>query len=187
MRPSSFVAVAVPALLTASAPAVAYEVEVEGVVCVGVVCLAALLDELRRIEGGEVRIAVDVGVHLGELEAIGVGKQLGVELGPADHEQRRRPADGGDRGRGVGEAFGAFGAELRVAAYDEVASSGQRTAERLPGLASIRMGWPSVSARKCCRSALSRHGSSLSRPMVPLRATAAMRTISGRFIPPPEP
>ena len=104
------------------------------------VCLAALLDELRRIEGGEVRIAVDVGVHLGELEAIGVGKQLGVELGPADHEQRRRPADGGDRGRGVGEAFGAFGAELRVAAYDEVASSGQRTAERLPGLASHQDG-----------------------------------------------
>lgn len=55
------------------------------------------------------RIA-DVGVHLGELEAIGVGKQLGVELG-VDHEQRV----GGfswprDALRGIG-AFRAFGTE----------------------------------------------------------------------------
>ncbi len=126
------------------------------------------------------RIAVDVGVHLGELEAIGVGKQLGVELGAADHEQRRRLSGRGDRGRGVGEAFRAFGTEARVAAHHQVAPPGQRAAERLPGLAPHQDRVPERERAEMLQVGLEPPGAgSLSRPMVPLRATAAMRTISG--------
>ena len=103
--------------------------------------LAAAGERLRLHEAprllvpaGKERVALVGAAHAREIEAIGTGQRLGVDLGAADHEEL---LVGAEERRGFVERMhdAAAGDFDPLARDDHVGAVGQRPAERLVGLA----------------------------------------------------
>ncbi|MCY1356125.1 hypothetical protein D9M69_425670 [compost metagenome] len=89
----------------------------------------------------EVCVAFRSQFHAGEVEAVGPGKALGIELGAADQHQLRsacvaRPGVGAlDGSFQAGEDFRAFQHQSFLATDHQVEPARQRAAKGVPGLA----------------------------------------------------
>ena len=120
-------------------------------------------------------------MDIGDGERVGQCHDLGIDIGAADdddlvHAAPQRVA--ARRGEGRIEA-GRDDDAGRGESGSRLTTMVVRPASGLPierkVLRPMTTGLPMVTARKCCMSDLSRHGSALSRPITPFSATAATR------------
>ena len=145
--------------------------------------LAERLAPDPRVDRREVRVAVDLGFDMGDVERVGQRQRQRVDLAAADDE---------DLVWRFGVRFVRIGLEPTAMAPSDCQSRSRViTMFKRPGstlgsdsnvLRPMMTGWPSVSALKRLRSVDRRHGMSLSRPITPFSATAAMIAMVGVFV-----